>query len=75
MGANIFYFRGSQSESEKIIEEYSPPGFSKKRMASVIDFATKEKYHFIHINMKVPHEERYRKNLGEIIVLDSVPHM
>jgi len=24
--------------------------------------------------MKVGHDERYRRNLGEIIQLDSVPH-
>ena len=56
-----------------MVEEYSPPGFSKKKMAKLIDFATAEKFHFLHINMKVPHAERYRKNLGEIIDLGSVP--
>jgi hypothetical protein len=71
--SNIFFFRGSASEAEKMCEEYSPPGFSKKRMLKLIDYATKDKFSFLHINLKVPHEERYRKNLGEIIVLDSIP--
>ena len=71
--SNIFFFRGSASEMEKMCEEYSPPGFNKKRMMKLIDFATKDKFSFLHINMKVPHAERYRKGLGEIIDLDSVP--
>ena len=71
--SNIFFFRGSASESDKMVEEYSPPGFSKKRMLKLIDFATKEKYSFLHINLKVPHAERYRRGIGEIIDLDSVP--
>ena len=72
--SNVFYFRGSQSENLLMVEEYSPPGFSKKRMMKLIDFATQEKYSFLHINMKVAHDERYRRNLGEIIQLESVPH-
>ena len=71
--SNIFFFRGSASEMEKMCEEYSPPGFNKKRMMKLIDFATKQKYSFLHINMKVPHAERYRRGIGEIIDLDSVP--
>ena len=71
--SNIFYFRGSQSENLLMVEEYSPPGYSKRRMSKLIDFATQDKFSFLHINMKVPHEERYRRNLGEIIDLGSVP--
>jgi hypothetical protein len=34
---------------------------------ALTDEATKEKFSFLHINMKEPVETRYRRNLGEII--------
>ena len=69
---NIFYFRGSNSETEKITEEYSPPGFSKKEFIQIIDYCTDEmKYDFLYINKNVPFAERYRKNLDVIIDLEA----
>lgn len=70
---NLFYFRGSNSELEQMVEEFSPPGFSKARMRLLVSFATTEKYSFLHINRRVPFEIRYRRNLDEVIDLDSVP--
>ena len=70
---NLFYFKGSNSEMELLSEEFAAPGFSKKRMYNLINFCTGEKYSFLHVNRRVPFETRYRRNLNEIIVLDSVP--
>lgn len=64
---NIFYFKGSNSEAELLTEEYSPPGLKKKEMLALIDFATTDEFSFLHINKRVPFEQRYRKNLDEII--------
>lgn len=64
---NIFFFRGSNSEMEAVLEDRSPPGLDKKTGMRMIEFATKEQYSFLHINMRVPMEERYRRNLDEII--------
>lgn len=68
---NIIYFRGSQSENEAIVEDRCPPNMSKKVGLSLIDFATKDDYSFLHINMRLPFEERYRKNFTEIINLPT----
>lgn len=64
---NIFYFKGSNSEAELLAEEYAPPGMNKKDTLKMISFATGEEYNFLHINKRVPFEERYRRNLDEVI--------
>ena len=52
---------------ELLVEEFTPPGMTKKDFMSMVMHATKEKHHFLHINMKVPFNERYRKNLDTIL--------
>jgi hypothetical protein len=52
---------------ELLAEEFCPPGIHKRKFLQMIDDATKEKYSFLHINMRVPHQERYRRNLDEIL--------
>lgn len=68
---NIIYFKGSQSENEVILEDRCPPNMSKKTGLSLIDFATKEDFSFLHINMRVDFKTRYRRNFTEIINLPS----
>lgn len=70
---NVFFFPGSNSEQEVLSEEVSPPGFAKRRCMNLIAFATEGPYNFLHFNRRVPIHERYRKNLDQIISLDSVP--
>ena len=64
---NVFYFRGSGSELERISEEYCPPGLGKKEFAKIVDNATREKHSFLHINCHADFDDRYRKNLDEIL--------
>jgi len=66
---NVFYFKGSGSELEKISEEYCPPGVKKKEFAKMVDQATSEPFSFMHINMREPFKTRYRKNLGTIMTV------
>jgi len=67
---NLFIFRGSGSEMEILSQEYCPPGMKKKQFLKLIDEATKEPYSFLHINQRVPHKERYRRNLDEILIIE-----
>lgn len=70
---NLFYFRGSNSELEKICEECCAPGLKQKEMALLVDFATIEPYSFLHFNRRVADaSQRYRKNLDEVIDIESV---
>lgn len=68
---NIFFFAASQSEIELLATEFCPPGFNKKMFIAMVDDITKEKFSFLYINKNVPMQERFRKNLGEIIDLES----
>lgn len=72
---NIFFFQGTQSESELLADEYCPPGiapgksatFQKNLFLQLINDATKEKHSFLHINKNVSIEDRYRKNLDTLL--------
>lgn len=68
---NIFYFQGSGSENELLAQEYCPPGLKKREFISLLRQGTRGQYNFIHINTRVPHADRYRRNLGTILKWDK----
>jgi len=63
----IFYFAGSMSEVEILVEEFAPPMMSKKEFRELVIEATSGEYEFLTINMKVGWDTRFRRNLGELI--------
>jgi len=63
----IFYFAGSMSEVEILVDEFAPPNMTKKEFRSLVIDATDEPFAFLTINMKVGWEKRFRRNLGELI--------
>jgi hypothetical protein len=66
----IFFFQGSQSEVETIVEEFAPPQYSKNEFRQLVTEATgKNKFDFLTINMKVGWDLRFRRNLDEFIQL------
>jgi hypothetical protein len=67
----IFYFRGSQSEMECLVEEFAPPNMHKNAFKDLVFNVTSGPYEFLTINMKVPWEERFRRNLSPIIQLSG----
>ena len=52
---------------ELLVDEFCPSGMTKKQFMEMIKYTVKDKHSFMHINMKVPSEERYRKNLNNIL--------
>lgn len=68
----IFFFQGSASEVEIVTEEFAPPEYTKKEFASLINEATRKKYSFLTINMKLGWEDRFRRNLDEFIKLPRI---
>lgn len=52
---------------ESVLEDRSPPHMNKKQGLAMIEFATKEPYSFLHINMRKPFETRYTRNLDQTI--------
>ena len=70
---NIFYFAGSGSEDELMAREDCPPGMRKREFISLLQQGTREAYNFVHINNRVPHAERYRRNLDTILKWKDKP--
>lgn len=65
----IFFFQGSASEVEIVVDEFAPPLYTKKEFRQLVSDATCKKHSFLTINMKVGWEYRFRRNLDEFITL------
>lgn len=72
---NIIYFRGSGDENDQIVDDFTPPGFTKKEFKEIVDFATspdeQSRFNFLYICNKLPHKIRYRKNFENIMTLNK----
>lgn len=68
---NIFFFPASGSETKLLVEEFSPPRYSNKEFEELVNYATSDKFNFLHINMRKHFDERYRKNLDEMLKLNK----
>jgi hypothetical protein len=51
------------------VKEFCPPHTDKKHFQKLIERATKDRYNFLHINMREPPETRYRHNLDKILTI------
>jgi hypothetical protein len=65
----VFFFQGSAYEVATVVEDYSPPLYSKKDFEQIVNEATRTKHSFLTINMKVGWDLRLRRNLDEFIQL------
>ena len=68
---NLFIFAGSGSETEILCQEFCPTHTSKKDFEGLIKYATNDRFNFLHINMRAPPEERFRKNLDTILTINK----
>jgi energy-coupling factor transporter ATP-binding protein EcfA2 len=66
----VFFFAGSQAEVETVVEDFSPPLYSRKEFADLVNYATADKHSFLTVCMKVDPRLRFRKNLDEILALE-----
>lgn len=66
---NIFYFPGSLSEEKLLAQEFTPPKMTERQFRDLIGYATDGPHSFLHINMRGPMRERFRKKLDEILDL------
>lgn len=67
----LFVFPASRSEVEVLKDELCPAGLRKKEFEKVIAHATSGPYDFLYINNHAKRGEQLRKNLDEILNLDS----
>jgi len=68
--SNVFFFPGTESEVELLQNEFCPPNTTKKQFRGLIKHATAERFNFLHINMKAPPAERFRKNLDTMLSIN-----
>ena len=68
---STYIFPSSQSEVEILLDELTPPGMKKNEFSRVINYCTEGKFDFMAINNHAPRGQQIRKNLTEIIDLDS----
>lgn len=69
--SNIMIFPASESEIALLVTEYCPPHTSEKEFYELVKHATKDRFNFLHICMRVAPEERFRKNLNTILTIDN----
>ena len=68
----IFFFQGMQSEVNTIVEEYAPPTISPRQFEEIVNKATHDKFSFLTINMKVPWQKRFRRNLDQFLIIPGI---
>jgi hypothetical protein len=68
---NIFFFSSAASETDVLVEDRAPPGFTKKEARQLVNDATADDFSFLHVNMEVPVKTRYRKNLDEVFIIQK----
>ncbi len=68
----VHFFAGSAAEVEQIVEDFSPPFYTKNEFRDLVQEATRGDHAFLTICMKVGWDLRFRRNLSEIIHLDRL---
>lgn len=70
---NIIYFRGSLDETRQLVEDFTPPGHTRKEFMSIVEFATADtktsKHNFLYMCNKLPFKIKFRKNFDLILRL------
>lgn len=70
---NIIYFRGSSDETMQLVDDWTPPGYSKKEFLEIVNYATKpdkiNSHNFLYIAKLLDFSIRYRKNFDLIMRL------
>ena len=67
----VIYFEGSDTENEKLVEEFAPGRAGRKAFRQMVAEITHPKYQFLFINMDKPIDERFRRNFTDIIDLGA----
>ena len=71
---NVIYFRGSGDETQQLVDDFTPPGHTKKEFTDIVEWATnpdEDDHNFIYICNKLPFKIRYRKNFDTIMTLQK----
>ena len=61
---DVFFFPSSNSEVDRLVSEFTPPGSTKKQFQKLVATATDQQFSFLYINVRSPVSKRFRKNLN-----------
>ena len=64
-------FPSTQSEIEVLVDELTPANITKREFQKVIEYATEGRHDFLYINNHAERGQQIRKNLDQIIDLNS----
>lgn len=72
---NIIFFRSSGDETDQLVDDFTPPGYTKKEFKKIVEFATapdeNHKYNFLYMCNKLPFKIKFRKNFDLIMELEK----
>lgn len=66
----LFFFPASYNEIETLADSETPPNLNKKRFIELVQFATNDRHSFLYVNNKLALQERFKKNLDQIIKIN-----
>ena len=70
---NVIYFRGSEDETDQLVDDWTPAGHTKKEFKEIVQYATnpdkESKHNFLYICKFCEPKTRYRKNFDTIMKL------
>lgn len=72
---NIIFFRSSGDETDQLVDDFTPPGHTKKEFKEIVEYATapnaESEYNFLYICNKLPFKIKFRKNFDTILTLNK----
>lgn len=72
---NIIFFRGSGDETLQLVDDYTPPGHTKKEFLKLVEYATapgkKKKHNFLYMCNKLAFKIKFRQNFDTILELQK----
>lgn len=68
---SVILFPSNQGEIDLLVDDHTPPHTSKKAFRRLVEFATAKPYSFLHIMCSEPANTRFRRNLSDIINVES----
>lgn len=68
---NIIYFRGSADEQSNLVDDFTPPGHTKREFSDIVAYATGGEHNFLYICNKLPFKIKFRRNFDTILELSK----
>jgi len=72
---NIIFFRASGDEVDQLVDDFTPPGHTKKEFKAIVEYATAptdtNKFNFLYMCNKMDFKIKFRQNFDTILTLSK----